>query len=560
EESADAREYYQRRFEYLLIDEYQDTNPLQSRFAHLLSGLRRNICVVGDDDQSIYKFRGATIENILSFETRYPGAAVIRLEQNYRSTGAILAASNDVIAHNKTRHGKKLWTASDGGDLPLLYVAEDERDEARFVADTIIDNVAGGRAWSEHAVLYRMNAQSNAFEFEFKRNNIPYRVYGGTGFFERAEVKDVVAYFCAVNNPEDEVHLLRMINTPPRGLGTTTLDLVAELAVRDARPMIGVIRACKLYPELQKASARLLQFAELLDYLQAMSVKLTLDGFYDALIESSGLVRALEAKATDENLTRIENIREFRTNVVNFTRENPEGQLADFLGEIALYTDLDRQEDQADSVAMMTMHAAKGLEFDTVFVAGAEDGIFPGMRAIGEQEEMEEERRLCYVAMTRAKRRLFFIKARRRMLFGRTEAHEVSRFIREIAAANIDMPPEPARTAPRETYWFDDAAPSQTLGFARARKAPAADSTPKSPALRKTAVPQRHPSAPMPSAPTPPSASFAAGDAVEHKAFGRGKIQAVTPTGGDALLEVAFETSGTKRLMMKSAASYMRKL
>ncbi|MDR2502551.1 MAG: UvrD-helicase domain-containing protein [Oscillospiraceae bacterium] len=545
-ENEQVREYYQNRFKYLLIDEYQDTNTLQYNFARLLCGKRCNICVVGDDDQSIYKFRGATIENILSFERHYPGAEVIRLEQNYRSTNAILSAANDVIGHNKTRHGKTLWTAREGGELPRLFVAEDERDEARFVAETIIDNVTGGKPWSANAVLYRMNAQSNSFEYEFKRNNIPYRVYGGTGFFERAEIKDLVAYFCAVNNPRDEAHLLRIINTPARGIGNTTIELVTRLAAERGIALYDLIRDCALYPELSKAEGKLSAFVRMIEYLSETARTLGLDDFYDTLIEASGLVRALEAKKTDENLTRIENIREFRTNVVNFASDTPDGTLADFLGEIALYTDLDRQDEGADCVAMMTIHSAKGLEFDTVFIVGAEDGIFPGLRAIGEQEEMEEERRLCYVAMTRAKRRLFFVKARRRMLFGRTEAHDVSRFIREIGEGNVDLPEDKPRfDAFSDSQWFSD---DSTRGFAREKPAGRSHYA----ALRRE-EPKR---SGLSAAPAVKSA-FTAGQRVLHKAFGAGVIVSAKPTGGDTLLEVEFETAGTKRLMGNSAANYM---
>ncbi|MDR0838077.1 MAG: UvrD-helicase domain-containing protein [Oscillospiraceae bacterium] len=540
-ESQETREYYQRRFKYVLVDEYQDTNNLQYRLASLLAGERANICVVGDDDQSIYKFRGATIENILGFEGSYDGATVIRLERNYRSTTHILDAANDVISRNKTRHGKKLWTDRDEGDLPKLHLADDERGEARFVAETVIDNVAQGKTWADHAVLYRMNAQSNNFEYEFKRNNIPYRVYGGTGFFDRAEVKDMMAYLCAVNNPTDEVHLLRIINNPPRGIGATTIEAAQKISLDYGISLYEAVKNNKRFPELQKAAVRLNAFVDMLEYLREMGAAMPLDEFYDLLIETSGIVRELEKKRTDENITRIENIRELKTNIVNFLRDNEAGELADFLGETALYTDLEKMNDSEDCVAIMTMHSAKGLEFDTVFVVGAEDGIFPGIRSIGEPEEMEEERRLCYVAMTRAKRRLFFVCARQRMLFGKTARNKLSRFVEEIAESHLDRP-----AAAVSEYLFDS--PGETFGFAREHPtfAPRPSGRPK-PKI-----------APPPT--TPVIAAFAAGDTVQHKAFGRGKVLSVTPTGGDALLEVSFETSGNKRLMMKSASAYMAKI
>ncbi len=534
---SEAREYYQRRFRYVLIDEFQDTNGLQYKLAGLLAGGHGNICVVGDDDQSIYKFRGATVENILQFEKNYPGTHTVRLEWNYRSTSPILNAANDVISHNKSRHDKKLWTDKNGGELPVLHLADNERGEARFVADTVIENISKDGAWGDHAVLYRMNAQSNNFEYEFKRNNIPYKVYGGTGFFERAEIKDVMAYMCTVNNAADEAHLLRIINNPPRGIGLMTIDAVLQVAAQEGRTLFEVIKNSRLYPKLERAAPRLLKFSDMIEHLQTR-LSMPLDEFYDVLIEASGIIKALEVKNTDENLTRIENIRELKTNIINFMRENPDGTLADFLGEVALYTDLDSMPENADHVAIMTMHSAKGLEFDTVFIVGAEDGIFPGIRAIGEPEEMEEERRLCYVAMTRAKRRLFFVQARQRMLFGKTTANRVSRFVEEISPENIDRP------APANDFWFD----SPSAGFARERPFTASRIAPKNPVRSE---PLKAAAAPL---------QFKTGDRVSHKAFGEGTVKIVTPTGGDALLEVLFDSEGTKRLMHKHAAAYMNKI
>jgi DNA helicase-2/ATP-dependent DNA helicase PcrA len=531
-ERRDVLERYQERFRYVLIDEYQDTNNLQYMLASLLAGGRGNICVVGDDDQSIYKFRGATIENILGFESKYKNAQVIRLEQNYRSCGHILDAANDVIRNNHTRHGKKLWTENDAGEKLTLFEAADERDEARFVATAIISGVAEGKRWSDHAILYRMNAQSNRLEFEFKRNNIPYRVLGGTGFFERAEIKDMLAYLCVVNNPGDETHLLRVINNPPRGIGGVTIDKLAQLAAEDGLSLFEIIENARVYSELQSSAGRLHQFADFISAMRELAETLPLDAFYDALLDATGYIRALEAKQLDENLARIENVRELKTNIVNFLRENPGGALTDFLSEMALYTDLDSYDRDADCVVMMTMHSAKGLEFDTVFIVGAEEGIFPGVRAIGEQEEMEEERRLCYVAMTRAKRRLFLTCARQRTLFGKTTAGKLSRFAEEISDENIDKP-EPVNRF--SEYRFDQSFDDYKPAYA---------------APRKTARP-----APPP--PAAPSEKYSGGDRIVHRAFGKGVITSMKPTGGDALIEVEFETAGKKRLMLKSAAAYM---
>ena len=403
----DVREYYQKKFRYVLIDEYQDTNNLQYLLASTLAGGYENICVVGDDDQSIYRFRGATIENILSFESQYKGARVIRLEQNYRSTKNILEASNAVIRNNEGRKGKELWTEHEAGDKVHCYTAMNEHDEAQFVAAQILAGFSGGRSWREHAVLYRMNAQSNQLEQAFKRNGIPYRIIGGIRFFDRAEVKDMMAYLCAVNNPNDDLRLSRIINNPPRGIGATTVERAQAIAQAEGRSLWDVVSHAKDFPELQKAAPRLSQFAELMAELRKLSGEMELPDFYEELVQRTGYAVMLEQKNTVEDRTRLENVHEVLSSIQNYL-ENAvdEPSLAGFLDEIALYTDLDSHDPSEDCVVMMTMHSAKGLEFPVVFVVGVEEGIFPGIRAIGEAEEMEEERRLCYVAMTRAKEKL----------------------------------------------------------------------------------------------------------------------------------------------------------
>ena len=453
-ENPDILQRYQRQFKYILVDEYQDTNNLQYLLASALAGGNArpgdsgraspgdggwgNICVVGDDDQSIYKFRGATIENILNFEKRFADTRVIRLEQNYRSTGMILEAANDVIRNNKGRKGKKLWTEKEEGHQPELHILGDERSEAQFVAETVIKSTSEGRYWQDHAVLYRMNAQSNQLETAFKRAGIPYRVYGGTGFYDRAEIKDMLGYLCVIQNPHDDVRMHRVINTPSRGIGDTTVGRLSEWAAQRGVPVFIAIRESHNIESVKAASGRLHQFADLIDGLRELAETSPLDELYDALIDRTGYVRALEDKGNDEAIARIENVRELKTNIIGFMNENG-GNLFDFLSETALYTDMDRDETGTDRVLMMTMHSAKGLEFDTVFIVGAEEGLFPGLRSIGDPAEIEEERRLCYVAMTRAMRRLYFTSARQRMLFGKTSSAQPSRFIGEIGSDNIDI-------------------------------------------------------------------------------------------------------------------------
>ena len=555
----DVRGYYQNKFRYVLIDEYQDTNNLQYQLAALLAGKWENICVVGDDDQSIYRFRGATIENILSFEHQYQGARVIRLEQNYRSTQNILGASNAVIRNNQGRKGKELWTDHAAGDKVQVYTAMNESDEAQYVAAQILGDFAQGRRWKDHAVLYRMNAQSNQIEQAFKRNGVPYRIIGGTRFFDRAEVKDMLAYLCAVNNPADDLRLVRILNNPPRGIGPATVQRAQAIAAAEHCPVWEVIRNARAYPELQKAAARLAQFADLMSGLRRQAVELPLPDFYEEVVSRTGYAVMLEAKDTVEDRTRLENVRELLTSINSYI-EDAEGEptLAGFLDTIALYTDLDNHDPSEDCVVMMTMHAAKGLEFPVVFVVGVEEGIFPGIRAIGETEEMEEERRLCYVAMTRAKERLHLTCASQRMLFGRTSANRPSRFVGEIPAEYVQ--------ASGRSYWSapdDDAAGRWTAPSTRSPSAdrPSAYGAPRVPG--GAGSPRRSQSAPRgglgrPETKAPASLpSFQKGDAVVHKAFGTGMILNVTPMGGDALVEIAFDKGGTKRLMLKSAAQHM---
>ena len=537
QQDGEVLAYYQNKFRYVLIDEYQDTNHMQYLLASLLAGGHKNICVVGDDDQSIYRFRGATIENILSFESQYKSAQCIRLEQNYRSTKTILSAANNVIRRNQGRKGKELWTAGAQGDKVHLYTAMNESDEAQYVANTILENYRQGRRWRDHAVLYRMNAQSYQLELAFKRTGIPYRVIGGTRFFDRAEVKDMLAYLCVISNPQDDLRLSRIINVPARGIGATTVERARAIAAQEGVSLWQVISQPEGYPALQKAGAKLGAFTALIRDLQAMS-GMDLGAFYEIVMERTGYAAMLQVKPDVENRTRLENIRELLTSIKGYMENTDSPSLAGFLDEIALYTDLDNHDPNEDAVVMMTMHSAKGLEFPVVFVVGMEEGIFPGMRCIGDEEEMEEERRLCYVAMTRAKEKLYLTCASQRMLFGRTSANRPSRFAGEI-------PPELLEQSGRS--YQEHSRPWES-----------GSSYVPSPQARPKPIPT--PGRPIPAQSTSPAPTLQKGDSVQHKAFGRGLVLSVQKMGGDALVEIAFDTVGTKRLMLKSASQHLSKL
>ena len=528
-------EYYRNKFRYVLIDEYQDTNHMQYMLASLLAGGRKNICVVGDDDQSIYRFRGANIENILSFEKQYAGARTIRLEQNYRSTQNILDAANAVIRHNVGRKDKTLWTENGAGEVVTVKTCFNEGDEANYVVGQIMMNYRRGVNWKDNAVLYRMNAQSNALEYAFKRNGVPYKIIGGTKFFDRAEVKDMLAYLCVINNPADDLRLRRIVNVPARKIGAATMDKAQVIATEEGLPLMEVLRRAGDYPQLKASAGKLTTFTEMIDEMRRQADDMGLVEFYEYVCRRSGYVGMLQEKNDVESRGRLENVEELSSSIQAFLENDPENPtLSGFLDEVALYTDLDSQEAGDNCVTLMTMHSAKGLEFPSVFVVGMEDGLFPGNRAMGEPEEMEEERRLCYVAITRAKQTLTISHAHQRMIYGRTSASQASRFLREIPESCIVKRGGYHATEERRREPYEKRI-TRTSGY-----------------LASTARAASAPSAPLP--------DYNKGDTVMHAAFGKGLVLSVVKMSGDALLEVAFDDIGTKKLMAKTASAHMKKL
>ena len=578
QQDADVLHYYQNKFRYVLVDEYQDTNHLQYLLTSLLAGGRKNLCVVGDDDQSIYRFRGANIENILNFEQQYRDARTIRLEQNYRSTQNILDAANAVIKNNTGRKGKTLWTDNGQGELVTVKTTFNESDEANFVVGDLLMGVNRGRNFRDTAILYRMNAQSNALEYALKRNGIPYKIVGGMKFFDRAEVKDMLSYLCVLNNPLDDLRLRRIINVPTRGIGATTVDKVAAIAAEQGASLYEIIRNADLFPELKSASAKLLKFADLIDNLRRAGGSVALPEFYDAVCDQTGYIRTLEEKNDMESRGRIENVQELKSNIMGFLERDPEdATLSGFLNEIALYTDLDGMDADDNCVTMMTIHSAKGLEFPAVYVVGMEEGIFPGSSAQYNEEELEEERRLCYVAMTRAKEKLTLTNAKQRMLYGRTTPNPASRFLEEIPEDNMrwESKPQPRYGGSDDAFggdrWGDSGSSYGGFGSGYGggyATRPSGGRNGYSSGVSSYAARTKAAAKPLASAarggktaaPAAGLMQLAKGDVIEHTAFGKGTVQSVRPMGGDALVEVAFDSGATKKLMLKSAGAHMKKL
>ncbi len=528
EKFPEVLEKYRNRYKYIMVDEYQDTNHVQFKLVSQLSGGHCNLCVVGDDDQSIYKFRGANIENILGFEAQFDGAKVIRLEQNYRSTQTILDAANSVISNNVGRKSKKLWTAGAKGEKIYWYKAVDETDEANFVAQTILDFYKETGTYSDSAVLYRMNAQSNAVERMFVKCGIPYRIYGGMRFYDRKEIKDITSYLSFINNPNDMLRFRRIINEPKRGIGDSTVALIEDIS-RDLKiSPYEVLRTCEEYAPLSKKVNALKSVYKMFEYLTEKADELPLDEFLDELLEKTGYLESL--KALENGDTKIENVEELRSSIVQYMNEADEPSLSGFLEEVALYSEADRDDGSDDKVTLMTVHSAKGLEYKNIFVIGLDDGIFPSSRSFDSEADMEEERRLAYVAITRAKERLYLTNASQRMLFGQTQRNVTSRFMREIDPSLIEKHDHAA--AMRKQLGESD----KTLTE-----------------VHSTSLQQQLARNKSRSVGAKTSETYTAGERVSHNIFGEGTIVSVKPMANDSMLEIAFEKVGTKKIMANYA-------
>lgn len=530
-QEKDVLELYQNQFKYVLVDEYQDTNHAQYVLTSLLAAEYKNICVVGDDDQSIYRFRGATIENILSFEHQYPNAKVIRLEQNYRSTQDILDCANAVISKNNNRKGKNLWTSNGKSKKVAIKTCTNEQEESQFIVDTILENNSKGMKMNDHAVLYRMNAQSGSIERNFVKSGIPYRIIGGHRFYDRKEIKDVVSYLAVINNLNDNVRLQRIINLPKRGIGDTTIAYGLEIANGVEQSLFQVFKEADRYEKLSRSAKKLQEFTSLIEEFVAISqAEVSLNDLFLKIIEKIGYMEYL-AQDTETFEDRKENIQELSSILLKYEEENPEGSLSSFLEEAALMSEIDNFNQGADTVVMMTIHSAKGLEFPVVFIPGMEDGIFPGSQSMFDQTELEEERRLAYVGITRAKKELYLLNASQRMLYGQTNRNPQSRFINEIHGElleNLTVVPKNNSQFSSARSFSSSVSNGSTNGFYNSKKAKEIGAKPSQ------TVP-----------------SFAPGDAVIHKSFGTGVVLSVSPMGSDFMLEVAFDNTGTKKLMAK---------
>lgn len=523
EKEPDVLRHYHNLYKYIMVDEYQDTNYAQYRLISLLAGEDGNLGVVGDDDQSIYKFRGATVENILNFEKQYKNCAVIRLEQNYRSTNNILNAANAVISNNPNRKDKHLWSELGEGDKIQVEMYQSEQSEGRAIAEAIAEGVRIGGKYSDYALLYRSNVLSRSYEQALVRAGIPYKIVGGLRFYDRKEIRDILAYLSLVDNPFDVVRFRRVINEPKRGIGDSTVEEVVRIAEGLGISPLEVCRDSENYETIAKRSNHLKAAANIFEELDELADTLPIDELIDAAAERSGYLDALKTQG-DEGAMRIENIRELKSNAAQLLEENPEATLPDFLEQVALIADIDNYDSETDRVSLMTMHAAKGLEFPVVYLVAAEDGIFPSMMSKSEPSEMEEERRLAYVAITRAKKRFIATHSRYRMLYGKTTANKLSEFIGEIPEELIERHGE--RAAARNPIVKPEKHSFLKEQSEKIKAAPAQPAT---------------------------FESFAVGERVRHNIFGEGTVSEVLPMGNDAMLTIEFDKRGTKKLMRNNA-------
>ena len=554
-ENPDVLQYYTEKFKYVLVDEYQDTNKAQFTLVTILASRYGNITVVGDNDQGIYSFRGADISNILNFEKDFPGTKIIKLEQNYRCTGNILKAANAVIKHNENKYEKKLWTENEEGSLPCLYQAEDEYDEANYVVKQIEHlKTEEYLKPKDFVILYRMNAQSRAIEDILRRENIPYKIVGGLKFYERKEIKDTIAYLRLIHNTSDNLSLKRIINEPKRGIGKTSLDKIQEISDRTGTSMYEIIKHAEEF-ELNRVKANAEEFIKLIEELRLKKQELSISELLKEVLNKSGYTRALELENTVEAETRMQNLEEFLTVAIEFEEESADNTLPEFLESITLSSDVDEMQDEDNTVTLMTLHSAKGLEFPVVFLVGMEEGIFPGYKSIGEPKELEEERRLFYVGITRAKQFLHLTCAKHRTIFGSTSYNAVSRFIKEIPDNLLDgvvnndqeekfndMPYNweygkiPAGKV--TTYKFDEAKteikPKSTYQFRTAESF-------------LSSLSQKQASSEV------DITKYKEGMRIYHKKFGEGVIQKIEAEGDDYKLDIQFDKSGHKRLMAKFA-------
>ena len=515
-------EKYRNFFRYVLVDEYQDTNFAQHLIVQRLCERHGHICVVGDDAQSIYSFRGANIDNILQFKNLYTGCRIFKLERNYRSTQNILDAANSVIANNDGRKSKHLWTDAGAGEKITWYKAADESDESAYVSKKILENVKQGAKYGDHAILYRMNAQSNMLERALVRSGVPYRIYGGTRFYDRKEIRDIIAYMSIVENPNDRVRFERIVNEPKRGIGDATLSLLQDITQDLHLSPLEVMRNADQYPVLSKKMNALKKFAVMWDELIEAERELPLEKFLDVVLEKTGYRAALEQMG-EEGTFRLENVEELKSSILTYQNEAEEPSLGGFLEEISLYTDVDKYEPEQDVVMLMTVHSAKGLEFQNVFLVGMEQGVFPGNRSLDSREDLEEERRLAYVALTRAKKKLTLTTAASRMLFGMTMRNLPSQFLTEIDRQLIEQ--EASQRQSRRGISADKPESVQSISLQR---------------QMASAKPQKYKAEPK---------EFHVGERVRHATFGDGTVLAITKMANDAMLEVGFDQVGTKRLM-----------